>query len=129
MKEQLETALANLINTTLSGAETTKDFLVAQTPEVIQQLLMWHGVKSLLIMIIPSLMFVVFFICAYCVSEKGILNFNESAPNRHGVFFIVFCFCTLVSLIVSTFYFNLTWLQIWIAPKVWLLEYASSLIK
>jgi hypothetical protein len=24
---------------------------------------------------------------------------------------------------------NLTWLQIWIAPKVWLIEYAAGLVK
>jgi hypothetical protein len=31
--------------------------------------------------------------------------------------------------IISAMLINIEWLQIWIAPKVWLLEYAAQLVK
>ena len=49
MNETLESALALLINKTLEGVDTAGEFLVAETPLVIEQLLLWYLVyKGLL---------------------------------------------------------------------------------
>ena len=43
MKEELQTALVELIQKTLQGVDSTKDFLTAEIPDVVEQLLLWHG--------------------------------------------------------------------------------------
>ena len=47
MNEQLQEALAELLGKANNGIDTAGNFLASELPEVIQQLLMWHGVKSL----------------------------------------------------------------------------------
>ena len=43
--ENLDEALATLINTALAGIDSSVEFLQAEIPDIVVQLLMWHGVK------------------------------------------------------------------------------------
>lgn len=55
----LEKSLVTILDKALSGIDKGVDFLSAEIPDIIEQVLIWHGVKSFLISI---LCFVIIFI-------------------------------------------------------------------
>jgi hypothetical protein len=117
MNEQLNQALVELIYSALDA----KNFLVAELPEVIRQLLLWKLSVSLII----TLTGIGCFVTAYLVITWANKNWDkickagcEPAP-------------TIISLVLTLvggyFIFHLDWLKIWLAPKVYLIEYMASL--
>jgi hypothetical protein len=135
MNEKLQQALGDLLNNTMSGISSAKDFLVSELPEVIQQLLMWHAVYNFILFVIALLFIINFFICGYVlmkkikwVSEKKD-DWGDSQISKQGIFGIVYGILSLVSCLVALTNLNFIWLKIWVAPKVWLIEYAANLVK
>lgn len=130
MNDSLQQALAQLIQRTVAGVDTSVDFLNAQLPDYIVQLLMWYGLYNFLIfsLCLGSLIIgVTVLIKFYPKTWNGRnVDFNEG----YNVGYILVSLTTLMGVFVpSIVSINLVWLQIWIAPKVWLVEYAQSLIK
>ena len=133
MNETLESALALLINKTLEGVDTAGEFLVAETPLVIEQLLLWYLVYKGLLAVIGVLLF-----CGLCKTalwldkpHNGVASFLW-CDDRHGGLelsgmIIPALSAWVITATVTCFLINLEWLQIWIAPKVWLLEYVSKI--
>src|SRR3990167_5958060 len=151
MNEEPQKAITELFNSAL----TAKDFLVGELPDYINQLLLWKSTYSALMMFVG----IVFIVgapillrnaaierldlikkakAAYEANEPWIrygsmptltsiqydfcINYGGATPVIKGIisfFMLVMGFC----------FSNLEWLQIWIAPKVWLVEYAASLVK
>ena len=127
MNEQLQGALAQLIEKTLGGIDAASGFLVAEMPNVIYQLLLWYGVKSLIMTGIALLS-----IPVYLWIEKKTFNMSMETGEQE----VIVCGWGLAGMLARIPYFiaiykcaNLDWLQIWIAPKIWLLEYAANLAK
>lgn len=119
MSPELQQALAEVIKSAVSA----KDFIIGQIPEVIQQLLMWYGVKSFL-----------FFLCGILLALIIVyLNYRQVVFVKERELWdepaLVLNLLQLFWLFPISFLINIQWLQIWIAPKVWLIEYASKLIK
>lgn len=52
MNDQLQEALASLLNTTLQGINAGQHFLSAQLPDVIHQLLVWKMTISLIVFVV-----------------------------------------------------------------------------
>jgi len=130
MNEELQKALASLLGKANDGIDTASDFLVAELPDVIQQLLMWHGIYSFILFMISTVGFTI----ATTLTLKVLLNIgttdhwgankrNSDVSAIGGVALIVSFFL----FVMTAFTLNITWLQIWIAPKVWLIEYAAKL--
>jgi len=146
MNEELQKALAELLSKANNGIDAAGNFLEAELPEVISQLLMWHGVYNFIIMFwAPIYIFIMYravkpflnppttkedakksqYYCWNDYSER--VNLREAfAPIGSMIFLAVF---GTVGAISTAKCLNLEWLQIWIAPKVWLLEYAANLAK
>jgi len=159
--ENLDESLARLINTALSGMDTSVAFLQAELPEVIVQLLMWNAVYSgvwfALGAIIVCLAFPAYKIMKNINQPENLMSREEAKAayenneswTRYGgngtvtsleydrimrgttepdVFpqYVISLGTLLIGGIVLVN--NLTWLQIWIAPKVWLLEYAAKMV-
>ena len=126
MNEELQQALVHVIN----SAVNAKEFIVQQTPEVIQQLLLWHGVSGFLMFIFG----VVWCAVIVVVSKKRIKKAVDSVFYGGDVFmhyigYLLALMALFVVAIPGLCLINFEWLQIWLAPKVWLIEYASNLIK
>ena len=122
MNEQLQKALGELLDKSLNAV----DFMVSELPEVVQQFLIWKMWESLIWFI-----FGIFILSAIIIVNKKTwpkvwkLTCEHEAPVfLANVFLSVFAF--LFALIEC---FNITWLQILIAPTVYLIEYATSLSK
>lgn len=137
MNEQLQQALTVIINKTMNGVDAGVNFLSAEIPEVIHQLLIWKMVESLAAFIAGVLLIIgtAWFLYKhtrqvkvdqYRMKPTWILDGSgEVHPGIIGV--------AIGSMFTIGFGIdgvtNLTWLQICLAPKLFLVEYAASLVK
>jgi hypothetical protein len=113
----VENAVVEIINKAIQGIDSTTDFLLSEIPEVIQQLLMWNFAKSLIVCVL-------FFVLSIVAGRFLFLSIKEGDEPEP----VLCMFSAFTGFVIVTF-FNHSWLMIWIAPKVWLIEYAANLVK
>lgn len=130
MNEELQKAIADMFNSVLSA----KDFLVGELPEYVNQLLMWRMVWSIGFFVI-GLALILSAICLQAWIYKSYKNkgaiysiVSEDAEFWPAIIIIDFIL-SVTAFIFGVSIISMEWLQIWIAPKVWLVEYAASLVK
>ena len=129
MNESLQTALASLINTSMNAWDTATSFLVAEIPQVLYQLLLWHAVYSFI-----QFCFSIILIVGYCSVVWYFyvkwLNKSVTVPRYYGSeeyitrqrkhiyngipHEVIWGACGICVLAASCHLNNLTWLQIWI---------------
>jgi len=109
--------------------DTATDFLAEETPDVIYQLLLWHGVYNFLLFLVSIFFFTVCSRVIYWAVKGLCLYDKEPSESQEDNYFIGLIIAILILIISSIFLLNLEWLKIWIAPKVWLIEYAADLVK
>lgn len=124
MNENLQIAITELINKALSGADTAKDFIVSEAPEFVQQLIAWNFTWSLILWCIGIVFICLSIIIPYKTWKK---NDTQYWDEEWLLLFLI----PVVGFVPGIFMFaeNFDWLKIWIAPKVWLVEYAATLVK
>ena len=149
----LDEALTRLINRSVDAAEsmagTVNDaagFLAAEIPDVIQQLLVWHAIESLIwfllgVLFLASPWFVYWRWggrgeptgeCGYNGNpryERTLTHHQDGDVDQDGVFVLVLG-GTVATVVGGTLTMtSLDWLQILVAPKLYLLEYARVLLR
>lgn len=143
MNEELQKALTAIINKTLAGIDAGTAFLQAELPDVIQQLLLWKLAEAL---ILVATGLVVLAISAWVArvnfrkvkvnpnggahgNIKPTLVYNEDGDIHPGIvaYGVVQVFVAVCAL--AWLSYTLTAVQIFIAPKIYLIEYAASLAK
>ena len=123
MNEELQTAVTEIINSAISA----KDFLVGQLPEYVAQLLMWHALYSLVWFLIGVLL-----AGLTCYVDVRLYRYIKSDVLNSWERFDAYALTALGSAVlmgIALSMMNITWLKIWIAPKVWLVEYAANLVR
>ena len=131
MNEQLQTALAQIITKSLETADKAEAFILAEMPNVVQQLLTWKFWDSIVRCVGglscyvagAGLVYLCYWLWKRSAEKDRYMSDVNSIPSTIGA--LIFLCCTWIP---ACFLVNLTWLQIWVAPKVYLIEYASSLI-
>lgn len=125
----------------ITDAVSVREFVIEQTPDVVQQLLAWAFWSSLIEAVAPIVILIAIVIATITTLKKlpratkaeMIGNSYDYTCGIHDMYFIptvaIGGFSTVISLVAVGCTFNITWLQILVAPKVWLLEYASQLVK
>jgi len=141
MSDKLEAVLVDAIQKTQSGIGEAVDFAFTQAPEVIQQLLLWHAVRSGILFSLTVFALLVYVVFLYKIDwkkpEPGKSNnvwrwqrYSEkheiNADYSFGIPIISCIFLPMVFVFMAT---NMDWLKIWIAPKLYLVEYAAQLVK
>jgi len=129
MNEEVTNKANELLLSMLNGIETASDFVIDQTPDVIQQLLAWHFITSLLCFVFIFASPFIF----YFIGGKIVSMMCQEDDDKERIFCVnigkcvglLASFLTVVGLFCEAQ--PLAWLQIWIAPKLYLLEYAASL--
>lgn len=137
MNEQLQQAISQLITMSLVAIDKGATFLSGQIPDVIQQLLLWKAWESFLHFFIFGI------VLSIVIVYANIKQFNywmQETTNSYGhkqrrihedygalVMFNILQF--LWVFILPQAIYNLTWFQIWLAPKVYLIEYAKEFLK
>ena len=126
MNEQLQLALADILNKTVTVAENASSFVIAELPDVITQLLTWYAVKSLITL---SLMLIL--AIAWLVLDFKAFKFciKVSIDAVVGGWLLLGSLIRVPLILFISSNTNLDFLQIWLAPKIWLIEYSANLVK
>ena len=135
MNEQLQLAVSTLIQTSLNAIDKGTTFLSNQIPEVIQQLLLWKAIASFIefssgIFLIGGIFAWLIYQYKYwttTIESKWETN-KQRISGDTGPFVLLNLVC-VIPLLYGSSYINLIWLQIWIAPKLYLIEYAKDFLK
>lgn len=124
MDEPLQQAVAQLIERVITGVDSSVSFLQAELLEFITQLLMWHAAYNLIIIVFWWAIGGYLLYQAFNYSEATKKKWNGSILPHWEVGATIQALVSGVMILASA---NLVWLQIWLAPKVWLVEYAANL--
>lgn len=142
MNEQLQAALADLLGKANSGIDAGTSFLQAQLPDVIQQFLTWKLISASLTSVVLSLVVIALAIGIKRIFRHGAAQSKDTSERQkasiayisdfdwfgHGL--MIFACSGAASLLGFIGFIKfMTALQILIAPKVYLIEYAASLAK
>ena len=128
MNEQANKILVELLQKASDGIDSAVAFSQAQIPDVVHQLLVWNFVSSVLFQF-----FILLAVAGYAFAAYKFVKISSSKNLGEGTLIVsavslVVGACFAVGLSVAFFsYFD--WLKIWLAPKLYLIEYAASLIK
>ncbi len=139
---ELTNELANILRDVATSVGGAKDFMISELPDVVSQLLIWHGLYSAITTLSAIIFILVFTKALIKYSGQGELIDDTDSYNRPRYKttlthdsggdigpHIMASMCLLGAIPIAFTHINLVWLQIWVAPKVWLIEYASTLIK
>lgn len=144
MNEELQQAVADLLQRAISGMDSATAFLSAELPDYVYQLMLWHGLSSGVKFILSAIVAVLLILTINrCAKREIIGEFNHGGGKRYReTTFIYECgsykdemhvvaIFGIAGAITATIVAasNLAWLQILIAPKVWLVEYAAAILK
>ena len=134
-KEQVNQALADILSKVVSGVDGVVEFSKEQIPDVVNQLLMWHALESLLGFFV-GVVFFSFGFYRWKIQLK--LRSKYETLCQEGKmgwdmkdFHIFFSYATPPVLVIIGFCvlaINLEFIKILVAPKLYLLEYAAKLV-
>lgn len=127
MNEQANKILADLLQRASNGVDAAVSFSQAQIPDVIHQLLAWNFALS----IISSLAGIFLFVPAQYLALR-VFKYCRNEWSGHYLFDhpeVIFLFLVWLFTLAPLGWLDLAWLKIWVAPKLYLIEYAASLVK
>ena len=127
MKET-DQQLAEILKKGLEAAEKTGNFVVEQAPDLIQQLIVWKTCEYIFLILIS----IAFMFSLYKWHKSAMKRYDDFDDFCDKIEFFIYCIYSIVvisifGIALFTSFFNL--IQILLAPKIWLIEYASQLIK
>lgn len=121
MNEEAQKILVDLLKKAANGIDSAVAFSQQQIPDVVNQLLVWNAVSSSLI---QALCLVIIIGCVIICIQAW-----RKMDDIDGMMIItMFCF-TISAILTVVFFHYFDWLKIWLAPKLYLIEYAASLVK
>lgn len=142
MKEELQNTLLESIDLVKEWAQKGGEFVAEQTPLVIQELLLynfwWHLIWWT-IGVIGLLALCYTFKCGLKWVKKTheeAVEFNKNIKYSYdkksedvtGEFmFVIIAHLTGLSIVLPMIICNFTWLKIWLAPRLYILEYVGEL--
>lgn len=125
LEEKATDLLVKMIDVTVQSVNDVVEFSKQQIPDIINQLLMWKIAESAV-----WLMFGILILVGGLYLSNHYYNKLEELEDGVGI--AVRIIGSVVSLLLGgifTIKNMLAILYIWLAPKVWLIEYASDLVK
>ncbi|WP_213873281.1 hypothetical protein [Serratia marcescens] len=144
MNEQANKVLTELLKKASDGIDAAVSFSQAQIPDVVHQLLLWNFTRSIVLSILCliSIPFAVWFLKKQFTRKKigEFVEYGEkkeryqwtlvfdSEGDASPAMFVLALFVLLYASFVGSVLLNMTWLKIWLAPKLYLIEYAASLV-
>jgi hypothetical protein len=109
------------------------DWLYTEVPEVVEQFLMWSFAESFIGFLACFFFIFVYPFIFYKVAKHFYIKFEVNKEHDESFFWIPTAFIGGVTILVTQLCswdsINLNWLKVWLAPKVYLLETFSNVIK
>ena len=119
----MEQKLIEAYESLLTNLTTIQDFVIEETPIVLQQVLAWEFAVNLIWFIIGLVLLITVIVVIVTLMKQAIKENNDEAPLIIlilGIFVGIFPLIIVIS--------TIDWLKILIAPKIFLIEYLSNLI-
>ena len=143
MNEQLETQLVEILQSVSTSVGDAKEFIIAELPDVVQQVLSWYTVLSVVENILAILLLIVigYMIRSMILKPNSMnttnvvqrLSFMKENYNENGIDYspgvLLWAATVIVMFAAAMSTLNIVFLKILIAPKLWLIEYAATLGK
>ena len=162
MQEEAQKILVDLLKGAAKGIDAAVSFSQAQIPDVIQQLILWNLIYSIILNVVAVALIAAYLWISWMGIKPGVdcyipltpqqLEHNRNETWEHKRFkreewiggsgfmrdkdndikdgsFIVLAIAGIAAISSAACMFNADWLKIWLAPKLYLLEYAASLMK
>ncbi|EEW3262244.1 hypothetical protein [Escherichia coli] len=127
MNEQAQKILTDLLQRAANGVDAAVSFSQSQIPDVVRQLLIWNFAASVIFSILGVLLFAGAQFGAWKVFKHLRKRWRDDELWEHPEIIII------AVVYIVTFaplgWLSLDWLKIWLAPKLYLIEYAASLMK
>lgn len=125
MNEQTNKILIDLLQKAASGVDAAVSFSQAQVPDIIRQLMVWKAAAYGMRIFFMSL-----FLLGCILLFQRALKWYESFDNEALGFFSLLSSALIGALLVVGILANISNLvQLWLAPKIWLIEYTAELLK
>ncbi|WP_288500887.1 hypothetical protein [uncultured Erwinia sp.] len=128
MNEQANKILADLLQKASNGIDAAVSFSQAQIPDVIHQLLMWNFAESIIFSLTGVLLFLLAQYLTFRIFKYLRKEWEGDYFSDHPESIFLFMAWLLINFIPINL-LDLSWLKIWIAPKLYLIEYAAHLVK
>jgi hypothetical protein len=145
MNDQLEKALVQIIEKASAGVEAGINFLSAEIPDVIYQLLTWKLVEASFYIVINLIVMAALIFLTVKFSGRGskinpdkgdydnhaiTLTHDEDGDLHPGIVGVVLVdVIAAVITLINVLTYSLVAAQIYVAPKIFLIEYATKLAK
>ena len=127
MKET-DRQLAEILKKGLEAAEKTGNFVVEQAPDLIQQLIVWKTCEYIFFIII-SIAFMFSLYKWHKSAMKRYDNYDNFCGKIESFIYGVYAIVVILIFGIALFKSFFDLIQILLAPKIWLIEYAANLIK
>lgn len=136
MNSELQKQLAEILAGVSNTAVEAKNFVLAELPDVVQQTLLWYGIYNAILTLSGIFILYLTYKTTKWMLTKPKENissifwewntYNEKHSPDVGFISIILL---VFPFIIGIEMLNIEWLKIWIAPKLWLIEFSSALIK
>lgn len=122
----LKTYLITALEKTGNLVDKSVDMVMEQAPILMQEVLHWYFAYNLILFILGLIVLI-----AIAVIDYKLIKWEQSdRSDKDGFgYFVSFMFSVITIPLTFLILINLTWLKIYIAPRLWLIEYAASLVK
>jgi hypothetical protein len=124
--------VARFINSALDTADKVGQFAAEELPGFIVEVLQWYFVYNLILFVAGVVLAILLVIADYRVF-RHVRAFDKSEGDSTVTILVWGILGSIVRLVAwgagVAPLINLQWLKIWIAPKLWLIEYAARLLK
>lgn len=125
MNDVTQNLLNEVLKKAIDTATTSGQWLAGQIPDVVNQLLLWKFWQNAILAIVFAVLIVSYATISYRI--RNIKDYWDDTPEWVWIFWVVggvISSAMWVGVVECAF----EALQIAIAPKVWLLEYAAHLV-
>ncbi|MGG7725855.1 hypothetical protein PGN57_09510 [Klebsiella aerogenes] len=125
MNEQANKILIDILQKAASGVDAAVSFSQAQVPDIIRQLMVWKAASYGMRVLFMSL----FLLGCIWLFRKA-LKWNKSYENETlGICSLIFSSLMGPIFVIGILLNISNGVQLWLAPKIWLIEYTAQLLK
>ena len=126
MDQQLQLALIQILNGAVDAAQAGVSFLQAEVPDVVQQLLTYKLVASVVGAVVA-----VAVIAVAVLSVPAAGRLERRRREWDGIQCFAMAVAAIAIVVAAVFLAGAVFdaLEIWLAPKLYLIEYAADIVK
>lgn len=118
----LATYLIKALDKTGNAVEKSVDMVMEQAPLLVHEMLNWYFTYNLIQFVAGIVLFGLTIYVAPKITKRH-------WKTSEGFIIVPVACASIIAFVMCSALVNLQWLKIWIAPRLWMIEYTAELIK